>query len=259
MFSKPSRSTNLALQKGHILRSIHREQLLYPIISINQSMVLRDALENLKEKFQSLCKRLERAEDSSFIFSLGFNFIFLMIVLVCVEIIYLYLFNRSKDSLEPIQVFETWLVYQIQVGFGIPVSIRNDAESGIPKILSYEGVDMPDLSIDTACVGMHEIVFLSVLILAFRGVRLKTKMKWLSIFGVFIFFENIARIAVAYPMVATFGWDNWNRFHFYFWQYGQLIIVMLLFLLWFIFVAQKEVAENFKAKESKKENEIHKQ
>jgi exosortase/archaeosortase family protein len=146
--------------------------------------------------------------------------------------------GQFSNSLYPLQVFEAYIVYIVQMLLGIPVTLSD------PITLEYTAPPAVNgIQIVGECTGVSEIVFLFVLIFWFPMVRKRVKLKWFALLGTVLFIINLIRIIIIYPLTITFGDVATGQFHYYFWQYGQLIIVMMMFVLWFIFVARKEVIE----------------
>ena len=150
------------------------------------------------------------------------------------------LLTPSQNSLYPIQVIETEIVCRIQRALGFPVEIKNNID--LYYYSSAFGHGELGMEISTACTGMYEIVFLSALIIGSRGAKIKTKIKWICIFAVFLFIENLVRLITLYPIALWIGEENMWIAHYYFWKYGHLAIILTLFGLWFMFVVwRKEI------------------
>ena len=108
---------------------------------------------------------------------------------------------------------------------------------------------MIDMEIVSECTGLHETLFLSLLILCFRGVRPMVRVKWAIYAIIFIFIENLIRIISGYPLIHIFGVSTWETFHYFWWHSGQYALIMSLFVLWIMVVAgnpkNKSVKINF--------------
>jgi len=79
------------------------------------------------------------------------------------------------------------------------------------------------------------------LIIGFRGPPVKLRLKWAGILLGVVFIENLIRIFALYPLALYKGREFEDWFHFYWWHYGQYAFIMILFGLWFFFVARKYV------------------
>lgn len=188
-------------------------------------------------KAKNLQKSIHEFESKSIYITFVINIITILVALGIFETTYV-LLTPSPNSLYPIQVFEARIVYMIQKALGFPVEIKNGIE------LYYYSPNFRHgclgIGISTVCTGIHEIVFLSALIMGSRGAELKTKFKWICIFAIFLFVENLVRLITLYPIALWVGEDNMWVSHYYFWKYGHLAIILMLFGLWFIFVAWKK-------------------
>ena len=142
------------------------------------------------------------------------------------------------NSLYPMQVFETDIIYGVQKLLGFPVEITNNIDLNYYSSSFRNGC--LSMEISTACVGMHEMVFLSALIIGFRGVSRKIKFKWLLILCSVLFIENLVRIIILYPLALQVGEDAMWYSHYIFWKYGHLVIILTMFVLWVYFIARKE-------------------
>lgn len=189
-------------------------------------------------KAKNLQKRIHRFESKSIAHAFILNLIAISISLFIFITIYV-LLTPSPNSLYPIQVIEAKIVYMIQKALGFPVEIKNSIELYYySSAFKHEKLGM---EISTACTGMYEIVFLSALIIGSRGAKLKTKFKWICIFAVFLFIENLVRLITLYPIALWIGEDNMWVAHYYFWKYGHLAIILTLFASWVLFVVRKEI------------------
>ena len=162
----------------------------------------------------------------------AYNFLLVMAFVLPIDLLFQHL-TRGPNSLLLFQQFLTWVVYVIESAFGIGVYIRGDNST----ILSYD--DMIDLEIVSECTGLHETVFLSLLILCFRGVKPMIRVKWAFYAVIFIFIENTLRIISGYPLVHAFGFNTWDKFHYFWWHTGQYALIMSVFILWVMVVAGK--------------------
>lgn len=184
-------------------------------------------------------RKVQFSTTKDFLRSFALNFSILMLVLLPIDFIIRYFTSgQFSNSLYPIQALEAYIVYIVQMLLGIPVTLSD------PITLQYMPPPVVNpLWIAAVCTGVREIIFLSILILCFPMAKRITKLKWTILLGVVLFIINLVRIIIIYPLTLTFGDVFAGQFHYYFWNYGQLIIVMMMFVLWFILVARKEVNE----------------
>ena len=159
-----------------------------------------------------------------------------------IDLLFQYL-TRGENSLLFYQQFLTWVIYVIESAFGISVYIRGENST----ILSYQ--DMIDMEIVSECTGLHETVFLSLLILCFRGVKPMVRVKWAIYAVIFIFVENLIRIISGYYLIILYDFSTWDKFHYFWWHTGQYALIMGIFVFWVMTVAgkpeNKSIKKNF--------------
>lgn len=177
---------------------------------------------------------------------------------------------EDSNSLTPLQELEVKIVFYVQRDvFDMPVTVNwssntiwydTSATWHGQNLTKDESIGGFGLEIASACSGFHEMVFLSVLVLGFRGVPVKLRAKWTFILVGIVFIENLFRIFALYPLALYKGRDFEEWFHFYWWHYGQYAFIMGLFGLWFFFVARKHIGvendESAKKKEKKTEPSV---
>lgn len=168
----------------------------------------------------------------------SYNFSFVSIVVFTSVIgVYLVLVNSFLEYTEfyPLQYLVAKTVYLIQQALGINVELEG-------LLLHYHG--MLDLNVTLLCTGINEILFFSLILLAFIGVSLKTKFKGYTLFFPIIILENLARIVLLRPLAIIIGKSAAVSFHNFSFKYGQAIFVILLAIVWFQFFAKQEFIES---------------
>ena len=176
------------------------------------------------------------------------NYMILILAVVPAFVIVRLLYNlEDPNFFYWLQVFERDIVYYISRGLGIPVQRIGDIHliydlSNTSWISQYPEYNEFNIQVASACTGVQEIVFLTTLFIGFQGPTLKTKLKWSGIFAVLIFIENILRMVANWFLLVRFGPMQWNSIHIFWWQYGQLIVIMCFFVIWYWFIARKEIA-----------------
>jgi len=189
-------------------------------------------------------------ENDRFLMSFLIYFMFLFMVVFIADYGAQKIYEDS-NSLESLQEAEAEIVYRVQKDyFDMPVTLNESSKTlWYDTSAEWRGHTMSKddriggfgLQIDSVCTGFHEIVFLSVLVLGFRGVPVKLRIKWVIILDIIVFVENLFRIFALYPMAMYWGRDFEAWFHHYWWHYGQYLFIMSLFVLWFFLVARKYV------------------
>lgn len=190
------------------------------------------------------------SDNDRFLMSFLIYFMFLLMVVFTAD----YLAQKTyedSDSLGPLQHLEVEIVYKIQHDyFDMPVYVNRTSKTiwydttkewNGQNLSADERIGGFGLQIDSVCTGFHEMVFLGVLVMGFRGVSVKLRAKWTVILLGIVFVENLFRIFALYPIALYWGRDFEEWFHHYWWHYGQYAFIMMLFGLWFFFVARKQI------------------
>ena len=178
-----------------------------------------------------LCESFNAKKKSEKVLvGIAYNFSLVMFFVVPIDLLFQEL-TKGENSLLLYQQFLTWIIYVIESSLGIEVFIRGEYST----TLVYR--DMIDLEIVSECTGLHETVFLSLLILCFRGVKPMIRLKWAAYSVIFIFIENLVRILSSYPIVHTWEVSTWEKYHYFWWHTGQYALIMSLFVLWIMIVA----------------------
>ena len=188
-----------------------------------------------------LCKSFNAEKKSEKVLvGVAYNFSLVMFFVVPIDLLFQEL-TKGENSLLLYQQFLTWVIYVIESAFGIEVFIQGEYSTR----LVY--ADMIDLEIVSECTGLHETVFLSMLILCFRGVKPMVRLKWAGYAIIFIFIENLIRILSSYPIVHTWEVSTWEKYHYFWWHTGQYALIMSVFVLWIMIVAGKPVNKSPKS------------
>ena len=178
-----------------------------------------------------LCNSFNATKKSEkVLISVGYNFCLVMFFVVPIDLFFQEL-TKDPNSLLLYQQFLTWVIFVIESALGIGVVISGEYSTR----LVYQ--DMIDLEMVSECTGLHETLFLSLLILCFRGVRPIIRVKWAIYAIIFIFIENLVRIISGYPLIHTFGVSASETMHYFWWHTGQYALIMSLFVLWIMVVA----------------------
>mgnify|MGYP001159673278 FL=1 len=187
-----------------------------------------------------LCKSFEAKKKSEKVLvGVAFNFLLVMLFVLPIDLLFQHL-TRGENSLLLYQQFLTWILYVIQSYLGIEVYIRGENST----ILSY--ADIIDMEIVAECTGLHETVFLSLLILCFRGVKPLVRAKWAIYAVIFIFIENLIRIISGYYLINMYDFSTWDKFHYFWWHTGQYALIMGMFVLWVMTVAGRPENKSIK-------------
>jgi len=192
----------------------------------------------------------EVSDSDRFIMSFVIYFMVLLMVVFAADY-GAQLMYEDSDSLGPLQTLEAEIVYQVQKEvFDMPVVINRTSKTiWYDTEVKWRGMILSDddddggfgLRIASVCTGFHEMVFLGVLVMGFRGPPVKIRAKWTAILLGVVFIENLFRIFILYPLALYKGRQYEEWFHYHWWHTGQYVFIMTLFVLWFFFVARKYI------------------
>ena len=187
-----------------------------------------------------LCESFDAKKKSEKVLvGVAFNFLLVMLFVLPIDLLFQHL-TRGENSLLLYQQFLTWILYVIQSSLGIEVYIRGENST----ILAY--ADIIDMEIVAECSGLHETVFLSLLVLCFRGVKPIVRAKWAIYAAIFIFVENLIRILSGYYLINIYDFSTWDKFHYFWWHTGQYALIMGVFVLWVMTIAGKPENKSIK-------------
>ena len=136
--------------------------------------------------------------------------------------------QANSQMFYPLQAIEAKIVYLIQKPF-------TDVVLSGSKLL-YQGFIV---NVSWDCLGLRQSVFFLILVFSFYQIELDRKLKSLY-FVPIIILANILRIAVLYPLFVVLGAERTVLIHEFLYAYGNGILILLLFALWFyVFGLQK--------------------
>ena len=105
--------------------------------------------------------------------------------------------------------------------------------------------DQIRLYVSDECAGVHEMIFITVLIMMTTGVPQRLRIKSALVACGIVYVLNIIRLLVLYPMAVSGCVENPNLmgceqpmhdFHAFVYQWGFLIVLVLMWLVWFKWV-----------------------
>jgi len=225
-----------------------------------------------KSPEDSLWRKLFKDSDISdrdiYIMNLTVSFLLLVIVVFLADLAARTLYE-DPNSLHTMQKFETWTIATVQHDLlGVDVEVYNGTYLDYDVDQDYHGYTLSQdekiggvlWEVSSTCSGLHEMVFLSVLIAGFPGVELRKRFTWAGIMAGVLFVENLFRIGILFFLAWMIGRDFEGKFHYQFWHFGQYVVMMSLFVAWFYFVAWKDIDRKMEEKDrgdsnSEKEDE----
>lgn len=194
-----------------------------------------------------------KAEDDmswSEVAALGLRYGKYPLALLLVEAFYWFL-TEPSDTLAPLQVFEAWLWHGItELIWGADAVSLSQHNGWMTRIdfhhSSFPGTfDSVGLYVSDECAGVHEMIFLSTLILITDDVPQKDRLRAVLVGCGIVFVLNLARLVAFYP-IALGGCleapndpaclnDMW-AFHRNVYEWGFLVVLIGLWLAWFTWV-----------------------
>tara|TARA_B110000438_G_C15810890_1_gene649579 strand:- start:1782 stop:2741 length:960 start_codon:yes stop_codon:yes gene_type:complete len=169
---------------------------------------------------------------------MAYGYLRIPLALVFVEIIYWWA-TEPDASLEPLQVFLAWLwtgVSNLLWPGSAELVFHGPSQSwtGVNLIGSgfYNG-EIP-LYIDAECAGVHEIMFLGVLMLLTPGVDRRIRNRSLIGMVFIVQFLNFLRLVALYPIGMKYGEAQMNEMHEFIFRQGFLILLVLFWIIWYI-------------------------
>ena len=182
----------------------------------------------------------------------------LVTVLLFGEILFRW-FIEPANTLLPLQLIEAWLWS----------NISNLIWSGSAELVAHQTGPMTQVNllhptfyggvvplyVSDECTGLHELFFLSMMVLLTPSFDLKTKFKHLGIASLIVFMLNLVRLVVLYPLAVS-GCDGMNggafgcesplfEFHDFVLRYGSLIVLVIGWTIWFYITDAKKGVREF--------------
>lgn len=192
----------------------------------------------------------EEVDDLSWaeVAQLGRTYLRIPAALLLVEAFYWFI-TQPTNTLGIIQESEAWLWYHLtELIYG----------SGTATLSEYNGwttlvtLNHPDfyygeirLYVSDECAGVHEMLFISVLIMMTTGVPQRLRIKSALVACGVVYLLNIVRLLVLYPLAVSGCLENpdimgceqpMHDFHAFVYQWGFLIVLVIMWLIWFKWV-----------------------
>jgi len=193
--------------------------------------------------------KVEQKDDLSWkeVAQLGRRYIRIPAALILAEALYWFL-TMPSDSLAIIQVTEAWIWNGLtNLLYGEGTATLSTHNGWLTRIdfhhPSFPGpFDSVGLYVSDECAGVHEMVFLSTLIWMTDGVPQRLKLKSILVGCSIVYVLNILRLVVFYPIAldSCLAMPNQQEclqpmweFHAFVYEFGFLIVLVLLWLVWF--------------------------
>ena len=192
----------------------------------------------------------EEVEDLSWaeVANLGKTYLRIPAALLLVEAFYWFI-TQPTNTLGLIQESEAWIWYQLTELIYGPGSATLSEYNGWTTLVTLKHpdfwADQIRLYVSDECAGVHEMIFISVLILMTTGVPQRLRIKSALVACGIVYILNIVRLLVLYPLAISGCADNPNMlgceqpmhdFHAFVYQWGFLIVLVIMWLVWFRWV-----------------------
>ncbi len=200
---------------------------------------------------------------------MGKKYLLIPVGLLFVEIIYA-LLTASQDTLASIQelVASIWNKAN-QIIYGADSSTLSEyGDTGLMTKVELYNSNFPDIQNNTIdfyvsdeCAGVHEMLFITTLILLTPFISKKIKAWSIPIILVIVFCLNLLRLILIYPLAASgckknpgiWGCDiRWEIFHDFVFEWGSLIILTIIWIIWY-FIVNNLVIKNKLSKTNSEE------
>ncbi|MBT3971699.1 MAG: exosortase/archaeosortase family protein [Euryarchaeota archaeon] len=179
---------------------------------------------------------------------LGWTYLKIPAALLLIEALYWFI-TQPSDTLAPIQVTEAWIwshLTNLIFGEGTAtLSYHNDWLTRVDFNNAVFPHGVVALYVSDECAGIHEMLFISTLVLLTERVPWKLKMRTIAVMCGVVYVLNIVRLLVLYPL-AYDGCaadprglhcvqDMWY-FHKFVYEWGFLAVLLLMWVAWFYWV-----------------------
>ena len=174
--------------------------------------------------------------------------------LLLVEAFYWFL-TLPSDTLAPIQVTEAWIWNELtNLIYGEGSAVISHHNGWLTRIdLQHPSFPGPfntvGLYVSDECAGVHEMIFLSMLVMMTDGVPQRQKIRTIIVMCGLVYILNILRLLVFYPIAVNDCVDLQGQqaclnsmweYHQRVYEWGFLVVLVLMWLVWFIRIGGPE-------------------
>jgi exosortase/archaeosortase family protein len=179
---------------------------------------------------------------------LGLRYGRIPLALLVVEAFYWFL-TLPSDTLAPIQVTEAWIWNEMtNLLYGEGSAVLSHHNGWLTRIdlvhPNFPGpFDSVGLYVSDECAGVHEMIFLSTLVMMTDGVPQRDKLRAVAVMCGIVYVLNILRLVVFYPIAVESCLETpdvqacltpmW-QFHEAVYTWGFLVVLVGMWLAWFI-------------------------
>ncbi len=193
---------------------------------------------------------VEEVEDISWgeFGKLAKGYLRIPLALLLVEVFYWYI-TQPANTLGLIQESEAWIWYHLTELIYGPGAATLSEYNGWTTLVTLQHPDFFQdqirLYVSDECAGVHEMLFITVLIMMTTGVPQRLRIKSAIVACGVIYVLNIIRLLILYPLAVSGCVTNPNMiyceqpmhdFHTFVYQWGFMIVLILMWLVWFKWV-----------------------
>ncbi|DAC27845.1 MAG TPA: hypothetical protein HA327_07580 [Candidatus Poseidoniaceae archaeon] len=193
--------------------------------------------------------RINNSQDMTWseVFQLSKSYLKIPLALLFVEAIYWFI-TQPSNTLVPIQISEAWIWHGLtnliygegtatlttNNGWMTQVNLQNDLFPGALNTVA--------LYVSDECAGVHEMLFISTLIVMTDGVSQRVKLRSIVVMCGVVYVLNIIRLVAFYPIaVDSCALDPNNpsclnsvwQYHEAIYSWGFLLVLVVMWLVWF--------------------------
>lgn len=205
---------------------------------------------------------IEEVEDLSWgeFGTLARGYLRIPLALIIVEMFYWFI-TQPTNTLGIIQESEAWIWYQLTELIYGPGAATLSEYNGWTTLVTLQHPDFYydhiRLYVSDECAGVHEMIFITVLIMMTTGVPQRLRIKSALVACGIVYVLNIIRLLILYPLAVS-GCNEYpnlqyceqpmHDFHSFVYQWGFLIILVLMWLAWFKWVNAGDLIRKEQAK-----------
>ena len=147
----------------------------------------------------------------------------------------MYGINSLDLKFQPLQNFIACIVKNFLIFLNYEAKVEGENIIVIHKniLMQFE------ISFDST--GWKGLFLISALVFSTPAIKLKRKMKVLSLFLPLVFLINLTRIISTILIGINFGFESFRFWHVFLWSYGFLLIIFIFWASWLLFEYRKNI------------------
>ncbi len=194
-------------------------------------------------------QRISNSQDMTWgeVLQLSKSYLKIPLALLFIEAIYWFI-TQPSNTLVPIQISEAYIWHELtnliygegtatlttNNGWMTQVNLQNEQFPGVLNTVA--------LYVSDECAGVHEMLFISTLVIMTDGVSQRLKLRSIVVMCGIVYILNIARLVAFYPIAAKSCAADPNnpsclnsvwQYHEAVYNWGFLLILIAMWLVWF--------------------------